>query len=238
MHHAPDKSCKKCGKLIPYDGSRRQYCDEICRLGPKRQRRTTGDCIEPECHGYPNGARGYCRKHYAQHKDAGDFGGERCSDVDCNRIAYALGRCRMHHHAAQRAGLVESTQCSVEGCVNIARAAAMCNRHYLRWRHTGDAGEAASRKRPNGSGYVDPNGYVNRQVDGRSILEHRLVMEEILGRYLWPWENVHHKNGRRSDNRPENLELWVKGQVAGQRLDDLLDFFVLNYREEVLRRLL
>lgn len=47
--------------------------------------------------------------------------------------------------------------------------------------------------------HADRHGYVR---------EHRLVMEQVLGRYLEPGEVVHHRNHVRDDNRPENLELF------------------------------
>ena len=58
---------------------------------------------------------------------------------------------------------------------------------------------------------ADKNGYV---------LEHIVVMEEKIGRYLSPTEHVHHKNGKRDDNDPENLELWHKKDPFGIRVAD------------------
>lgn len=62
------------------------------------------------------------------------------------------------------------------------------------------------------------------------LTEHRVVMEEVLGRPLEPHENVHHVNGVRDDNRPENLELWFKPQTAGQRVVDLVRYVAIHHR--------
>lgn len=64
--------------------------------------------------------------------------------------------------------------------------------------------------------------YVGQGLDSR--LEHRVVMEEILGRPLEQYEEVHHRNAIRNDNRPENLELWVKRQPGGARARDLIEY--------------
>src|SRR5262245_12987681 len=61
-----------------------------------------------------------------------------------------------------------------------------------------------------------------RASSGRYGVEHIRVMEEILGRYLRPGESVHHRNGMRGDNRPENLELWTRPQPSGIRASDAL----------------
>ncbi len=52
------------------------------------------------------------------------------------------------------------------------------------------------------------------------VFQHILVMEQMLGRPLLPHETVHHRNGVRDDNRPENLELWTRPQPPGIREAD------------------
>lgn len=120
--------------------------------------------------------------------------------------------------------------CVIEGCENSrAHADGVCAMHYQRRKNGRRPMDAPKLVR--GGGWVDEHGYRKTRRDGKVVTEHRLVMEKMLGRPLHPWENVHHKNGVRHDNRPENLELWIKAQPAGARAEDLVAWVMDTYPE-------
>jgi len=144
--------------------------------------------------------------------------------------------CQRHYEAARRARRVPTRDCEVVGCDRPVQSSGLCGPHYQRvWRGTAREDlRPLTRARP-GSGHIVKSGYrtVARQGNGVREMEHRVVMEGVLGRPLLPapQETVHHRNGDRLDNRPENLELWVSSQPSGQRVED-----VVGHAREVLAR--
>ena len=184
--------------------------------------------------GCDKGAHGYglCTKHYSRFRTHGDatvcLRKERkpCGAQDCGQMSTSRGYCPKHYHRWKTTGdpltMMRPPRidgpCAVPECHGRASARGWCVRHYSRWKTHGDP--LATVKPHSRKFNVTADGYRYARHNGKNRLAHRIVMEQLIGRPLTADEAVHHKNGDRLDNRPENLELWSRSQPAGQRVDD------------------
>lgn len=120
---------------------------------------------------------------------------------DCGNTAYVMS------NNLKKPGGTKSC-----GCIGVERLKGRLGENSPTWK---------------GGRFIDSGGYVNiykpQHPNAKSsgyIREHRFIMSEILERPLIKYENVHHKNGDKTDNTPNNLELWNTSQPSGQRVQD------------------
>lgn len=201
-----------------------------------------------EC-GKKHTARGYCNSCYLRKLKNGELEnkpainvGNSCSVDGCKKDARTKGFCIAHYekflkygdplaYAPKRTGV----PCLIDGCKGLSVARGWCRMHYARWQANGDPLKTKNanwkKDRVDDQGYVQvfaPD-HANARKSKR-VPKHRMVMSDFLGRPLKNNESVHHINGDKSDNRIENLELWVTTQPKGQRPQDLV-----NYAKNILK---
>jgi hypothetical protein len=197
-------------------------------------------------------ARELCEAHYRRRLRTGSTDTDRpvgvarepnqCMVDSCTNDSTERGLCHGHYLRLIRNGDVLAARplsrrvndsCVVDSCANKATARGLCPAHRARKAKTGEVQADVPIKQVSGTGFVTRHGYrvVPIPRDERwlvhqkgSEFEHRYVMTKMLGRPLTRDESVHHRNGDRLDNRPENLELWSRYQPSGQRVCDKIEY--------------
>ena len=157
-----------------------------------------------------------------------------------NSAAMWLCRCDCGNESVQaginlRQGKTKSCGCSLKG-----RQLNRLGRYSKEAHHAWKGGRSPDKK-----GYIKlstsmvrelyPDAVMPYIIQKRSrqkpMYEHRAAMSHYLKRALHEDETIHHKNGDRSDNRIENLELRAGKHGPGQSIPDLV-----AWAKEILKR--
>ena len=109
-------------------------------------------------------------------------------------------------------GGVDSGQVDPSSVAVLRRVDSQTINHQLSTLSTSPVPIPAGRtpRRARGSGTLDVQGYVIVKMCGRRYRLHRLVASAFLPGGIPPGCDVHHKNGHRRDNRPENLAFLIR----------------------------
>lgn len=155
-----------------------------------------------------------------------------CALDGCGRPFRAMGLCTMHYQRMKNHGSTDEPKrgyagaiCSVKECQSVATDSGMCGKHAQRVRRYGNpdfitSAEVANMRNRLAQMEVRPsvkNSYA--KFFGRH--EHRVVAEQMLGRPLKEGEIVHHIDGNRRNNTPENLKVMTQSEHIKEHLPEM-----------------
>lgn len=235
-------SCKQCGGEYLRKGPSDLYCSDKCKeiakhgaerpclqCGKGLTKRQTKFCSSECCnqHARDNTERKsnceHCGKEYLKERPTTRF---------CSRACDAAAKSGIHEFTCGHCGVKFSKKgtnlriykyCSIDCSVRANNAI----RKSVRG---GQPPELWTR-------VVQTDGYVTIQTPEGTKREHRYVMEQKLGRALLKGENVHHIDGDRANNAPDNLELWSKAQPSGVRPLQAIESLLSSLSKEELTHL-
>lgn len=224
-----EKVCERCEQpfsCYPSEANRK-YCSLACR-GNHRENRKPSAGQTPihftckECGNDFVMRQAYLTAYHKKHEHDPLYCSMKCSDAGRRKDTEARNKftcvncgkeSTRHRNASGRIYLEQkvcSNQCKNEWVSKLYR-----ERHGL---------QQITRQKAR-------HGYIKLRIPAQNgeparkdVLEHRYVMEQHLGRKLYPEETVHHINGDRTFNELSNLELFSSRHGPGQRVIDKLDF--------------
>jgi hypothetical protein len=199
----PERLCEWCKQPFRSRDSRQRRCSHRCAAEEMHSRRevTTPDSEEPINASNPSFSR----------DDSGQWW--YLAGPSASRTRAYIKKCERCGRSALRS-IFHKTRFCTRRCAVLQAAAENRKARSGDNSHLWNGGKIRRR------GYVlvyAPDHHSVLGTGRKYVLEHRVVMEQVLGRPLDRHEQVHHKNGVRDDNKPENLELWMIQHPAGQR---------------------
>lgn len=175
------KNCSYCNNVFTPERSPQKYCSAECRSLARRK---------------PNRMCKQCGKEFSPKTSTQKFCSHECSAK--SMTVDKMVTCKVCDKVFERPHGKPRLYCS-RSCSMVARMNGMQHSYT----------ELQPKQESTDGWRPTQDGYLSKRVGGKQMLQHRVIMEQILGRPLERHERVHHKNGNRQDNRPENLELWT-----------------------------